>query len=179
MSCLERALLELPEGGRSGKLVPALLLAGAERDAQLPPTARRRCTLPPTSRTRRLGQAPDCRRRRRQRRRPERQHAAALWRAAVETVRALLDAGANIHASNNMFNTPLHVARALHGEDVSRALVEKGADGAMANENKNQARELLRVGAPPGGIYFSQPKAPLVLPSDCGGVFIPRLNEQS
>lgn len=176
LSCLERVLLELPKETQQ-KLVPALLLAGAKvthtaADGKTPlHFAAYFSSADLVKRLIAAGADVNVA--------DEGGNSPLHLASSVENVRVLLEAGANIHASNNMFNTPLHVARALHGEDVSRALVEKGADGAMANENKNQARELLRVGAPPGGIYFSQPKAPLVLPSDCGGVFIPRLNEQS
>lgn len=176
LSCLERVLLELPKEQQQ-KLVPALLLAGAKAthaaaDGKTPLHFAAYFSTPDVVK-RLIAAGADVNAV------DEGGNTALHLASTVENVRLLLEAGADIHSSNNMFNTPLHVARALHGEEVSRALVEKGADGAMANENKNQARELLRVGGPPGGIYFAQPKAPLVLPSECGGVFIPRLNEQS
>jgi ankyrin repeat protein len=176
MSCLERALLERPKE-EHGKLVPALLLAGASAthsaaDGKTPLHFAAYFSDAATIK-RLIAAGADVNA-------ADQSGSTPLhFASSVETVRALLDAGADIHKSNKQFNTALHVARALHGEEVTRALVEKGADGSMANENGNQARELLRVGAPPAGIYFVAPKAPLVLPSGCGGIFLPKLNEQS
>jgi ankyrin repeat protein len=176
MSCLERALLERPKE-EHGKLVPALLLAGASAthsaaDGKTPLHFAAYFSDAATIK-RLIAAGADVNA-------ADQSGSTPLhFASSVEAVRALLDAGADIHKSNKQFNTALHVARALHGEEVTRALVEKGADGSMANENGNQARELLRVGAPPAGIYFVAPKAPLVLPSGCGGIFLPKLNEQS
>lgn len=72
-------------------------------------------------------------------------HLAAFF-GRVEAARALLDAGAALHAvsRNSLRNTPLHAAVAGKNADVALLLLEKGADPSIRDAGDYTSLEIAK-----------------------------------
>lgn len=71
---------------------------------------------------------------------------AACSAQSLPIVRALLDAGADVNATQQAGFTPLHAAAMSGDLELARLLVERGADPAIATEDGRTALDIARDG---------------------------------